>query len=138
MLEVFQLQQVRPGRPIEYVNRLVPTDSRRLVVELYPQVPYYRISYRKDTSSHNHSSGKRSTEVTWRQYFVFNEGHVYTIEDIALPNFTPPPALKSSQVRILQSAVRGNTSSLRTSDFRVLNAQGIKALWSDLKLWTRL
>ena len=137
MLEVLRTQRLKPGTSIEFVDRIT-SNPRRLVVEFYPRGPYHRISYRTYDADHDPRSGRRDVRVTWKMYFVFSAQHTYTTLPITLSTHTPPPCLTGTQLKALQAAVRGNSTKLTRNGFYQVGMQDVEALWSALKLWTRL
>lgn len=131
MLKALQAYQVKPGRAIEFVDKS-SSRSRRLMLESYPGVPCYRVSYRCYNSSLDHLSGARSTQVAWRMFYIFGTDTAYVFET-ASGSHTPPNLPPKRDLKQLAAGARK-----LPRDFTKATDADLASLWLDLKVWTRL
>lgn len=130
MLEALQAYKVVPGKTIQFVDKR--NSTCRLVLEFHPAPSYCRASYRTYSSEHNRLSGVRSTQVSWRMFFIFSENAVFVCEVVS-NDHNPPPAPSKKELKQLAS----NPKKLPPGFARASEAE-ITALWSHLKVWARL
>ena len=129
MLEALQAYRLKPGKTVQFVNTS-RRDACRLILEFYPAIPYYRVSYRHYSAEHSHLSGERTTRVTWRMFFIFNTDTAYVCE-ITSADHTPPAA----PTRRVLKQLAANAKRL-PPEFEIATKTEIASLWFDLKFWT--